>query len=281
MIADVDIPGADPAAVIEQYKRYVFKLAKRYIPILERSGVVGLEDLHQAGFLAIMDAQKRYNPEQGKFINWLFYYIRKYMRDTVGINPNTGAAPARLVYLDEPLTDDEEDYSLLDTIADPAAVPMDEPIIEKETRNETASQVRAALDRMKSDKQRTAVSLVWMEGKTREQAAAEMKMKTRSFCSLEKYGRSTLRRDRRLRQYAQGVPFIHVSVAQFNTTWTSATEYIALRRLELDPDYISRKEAVAEEIETGRHWTPAQELAYINRLRRKRAEEKETAEGTT
>lgn len=272
MIADSEITGADPAAVIEQYKRYVFKLAKRYISILERSGVVGLEDLHQAGFLAIMDAQKRYNPEQGKFINWLFFYIRKYMRDTVGINPNTGAAPARLVYLDEPLADDEEDYTLLDTIADPDAVPMDEPIIEKETRNETASQVRAALDRMKSDKQRTAVSLVWMEGKTREQAAEEMQMKQGAFYSLENYGRSTLRRDWQLRQFAQSLPFVHVGLSKFNTTWTSATEYAALWRLEHlpDDDYISRKEAAAEEYETGRHWSPAQQLAQMNRLIKKR-----------
>ena len=47
---------------------------------------------------------------------------------------------------------------------------------------------------MKSDKQRAAVSLVWMEGKTRKAAAAEMGMKKGAFYTLEKYGRSTLRR---------------------------------------------------------------------------------------
>lgn len=280
MIEDVDIPDADPAAVVRQYEPVIQKIANRYASILYRSSTVDMDDLIQVGRIKVLQAQKCYDPSLGaSFLTFIFKPVKWAIRRALGIN-NAGEAPEILLSLDEPITDDDS-LTLADTIADPAAVPIDEPMIEEETRRETSEQVRAALDRMKSDKQRTAVSLVWLEGKTREQAAAEMKMKTRSFCSLEKYGRSTLRRDRRLRQYAQGVPFIHVSVAQFNTTWTSATEYIALRRLELDPDYISRKEAVAEEIETGRHWTPAQELAYINRLRRKRAEEKETAEGTT
>ena len=111
-------------------------------------------------------------------------------------------------------------------------VPMDEPIAEDEARKETAEQIRAALDRMKSEKQRAAVSLVWLEGKTRQAAAADMEMKQGAFYSLEKAGRSTLRRDYRLKQYADTMPFVHFSLSRFNTEWTSETEYMALWRLE-------------------------------------------------
>lgn len=268
MIADVDIPGADPAAVIQQYEPFIQKIANRYITILHRSGAVGMDDLIQVGRIAVIDAQQRYKPENGSFTNWIFYYARSAMRRTLGFNTQTGAAPAAMVYLDEPTTDDES-LTLADTIADPAAVPMDEPIIEEENRRETSEQVRAALDRMKSDKQRTAVSLVWMEGKTREQAAAEMEMKTHSFYALEKYGRSTLRRDYRLRQYVMKMPSFHVGLNRFNQTFTSAVEAEVIWRDEHFPDYISRKEAAAEELDTGRHWTPAQDLAYMKRLMEK------------
>jgi hypothetical protein len=156
---------------------------------------------------------------------------------------------------------------------------MDEPIIEEENRRETSEQVRAALDRMKSDKQRTAVSLVWMEGKTREQAAAEMEMQTRSFYALEKYGRSTLRRDCRLREYVMQMPSFRTSLGRFRQTFTSAVEAAVIWKDEHLPDYLSRKALVAEELETGRHWTPAQDLAYMNRLRIKREEEKKHAQG--
>lgn len=277
MIADVDIPGADPAAVIQQYEPYIHKIANRYIYILNRSGAVGIDDLIQVGRIAVIAAQQKYNPENGSFMNWLFYYIRSAMRRALGFNEQTGAAPVALVYLDEPITNDES-LTLADTIADPDAVPMDEPIIEAETRSETAKEVRAAIDRMKSDKQRTAVSLVWLEGKTREQAAADMGMKYGSLASLEKYGRSTLRRDYRLRKYAMQMPSFRTSLGRFQQTFTSAVEAAVIWKDEHIPEYLSRKEIVAEELETRRRWTPAQDLAYMKRLRRKREEEKQSAE---
>lgn len=247
MIADRDIPGADPAAVIEQYEPYLQKLANRYIPVLARTGAVDMDDLLQVGRIAVADAQRKYNPENGSFMTYLFYVVRGAMRRELGFNKNTGAPPVALVSLDKPIADGE-DITLADTIADPDAKPPDEPIIEDESKRETREQVRAAVERMRSDKQRTAIKLVWLEQKTREQAAAEMEMQTRSFYALEKYGRSTLRRDQRLRNYVREMPFIHFSISRFNSTWTSEVEYIAMRRLEHDPDYISRRQALLEEM---------------------------------
>ena len=231
MIADTEIRNADPAAVVEQYEPYLQKLANRYTPVLSRTGAVDMDDLIQVGRIAITDAQQKYNPDAGSFLNFLFYVARTAMRRTLGFNNQTGEPPAALVYLDEPLSD-ETDTTLGDTVADPDAVPMDEPIIEDENRRETSEQIRAALDRMKSDKQRAAVSLVWIEGKTRQAAADEMNMNQGAFYSLEKAGRSTLRRDFRLRKHAEEMPFVHIGKARFNTTWTSATEYLAMWRLE-------------------------------------------------
>ena len=87
MIADRDIPGAEPAAVIEQYEPYLQKLANRYAPVLSRTGAVGMDDLIQVGRIAITDAQQKYNPERGSFLNFLFYIVRRAMRQALEIAP--------------------------------------------------------------------------------------------------------------------------------------------------------------------------------------------------
>ena len=53
--------------------------------------------------------------------------------------------------------------------------------------------------------------------------------------SIDKEGQRRLRKDWRLRRYADTVPFVHVGVDRYNTTWTSATEYAVLWRLEHMP----------------------------------------------
>jgi RNA polymerase sigma factor (sigma-70 family) len=265
MMADRDIPGADPAAVIEQYKRWVYKIAQRYTPVLERSGTVGLEDLHQVGFIALLEAQKKYDPEKGAFTTFSFNYVRSAMRRTLGFNDNTGAAPIPLVYLDATISADPDgDITLLDTLPDPEALPLDEPIIENETREETCTEVRAAVDRIKSDKQRTAVSLVWFDGKTRKAAADEMGMKHRSFDALESNARDTLFRDNQLRNYARQYenyvmkrPFFNTGVGNYRLTFTSATEAAVIWRDENLPHDRHKERSPA-------HWS-----AYARRVHKK------------
>lgn len=233
-IPDSDIPGADPARVVAQYEPFVKKLANRYIPILDRSGAVGLDDLYQVGRIAVLKAQKQYKPDDGSFLHLLYFAIRREMRNALGFNPNTGAAPAQLVYLDEPIINDEgNETARVDLIADPDILPFDEPMIDAETRQETAVEVRAALDRMKSDKQRDIIRRVYLDGQTRQQAAEETGAKIGAVYALDRDGRSTLRRDHELRAYALYImPSFHVGVTQFRSTWTSATEAAAIWREE-------------------------------------------------
>lgn len=233
MIEDRDIPGADPAAVIEQYEPYLQKLANRYIPALSLTGAVDMDDLVQVGRIAAVEAQQKYRPEDGSFMNCLFYYVRKAMRCALGFNNQTGESPAALVYLDQPLSTETE-TTLGEILTDPGAVPLDEPIEEEETRRETSEQIRAALDRMKSDKQREVITRVYINGQDRAAAAADMNIRTTALYALDRTGRQTLRRDYRLRKYAETVPFVHVGLSQYNTTWTSVVELLALRRLELE-----------------------------------------------
>lgn len=233
-IQDKDIPTADPEKVILQYTPLLYKICKRYQSILDRTGAIDEDDLIQAGRIAICKAQQTYDPDAGaSFLSYIFDRIRSAMRWTAGIDPNTGAGPELLEYLDEPITDENgNETAKIDLIPDPSILPFDEPLIEAETCSETAEAVRSAVDRLKSDKQRSAVSMVWLEGKSRSEAAQEMNMKETTFRQIERTARNTLRRDWRLKAYAIGLCYRHIGVAAFRSTWTSVTERAALWRIE-------------------------------------------------
>ncbi len=222
-ILDKDIPGADPAALVAQYDAFIRKIARRYTPVLERTGAIDLDDLHQVGRCALLNAQSKYDPaEGGSFASFAFNWIRSAMRRALGFS-STGAPPLALDYLDEPLTGEEDcDISRLDMIPDSSVLPFDESLIEEEKRRETAIEVRAAVARLKSDKQREAIQRVYFDGQERQTAAEEMGMKQGAFYSLDRAARSKLRRDYRLKTYA--LPSFQVGKKGFNSTWTSAVE---------------------------------------------------------
>lgn len=224
MIADIEICCADPAAVVEQYEPYIMKLANRYTNELRRTGAVDFDDLVQVGRIATLDAQQKYNPDKGSFMNCLFYYVRCAMRRALGMDNQSDSPPVILLSLDEPLSDDSE-TTRGDILSDPDALPVDESIIEDETRTETARQIREAVERMQSEKQREIITRIWFDGQKREDAAAEMGIKPAALRNLDITARQKLKRDWRLKRFVRDeVPLFSVGIREFNTTWISATE---------------------------------------------------------
>lgn len=228
-IPDKQIPTADPAAVIEQYHGLIVKIAKKYTGLLEESGAVDMDDLIQVGNIAVLKAQKTFDPEAGSsFLTWVYKPVKHAMLAQLGYNDKARhRPPAPPISLDLPVCDGADD-TLLDTLEDEDIVPFDEQIIEKETHEETAVEVRAAVERMKSDKQREVIRRLWLEGQDRQTIADEMGIQVGSVCTLDREGRKNLRKDARLCDYV--MPFFHVGVARFNNTWTSAVEMAVLWR---------------------------------------------------
>lgn len=228
-IPDKQIPTADPADVIEQYKGWIVKIAKKYAGLVEESGAVDMDDLIQAGSMAILEAQKTFDPEGGRnFIGWSYMPIRNAMlhllgyRDKLRLRP-----PVPALSLDVPVGEDG-DKSLMDMIEDKDIVPFDEQVIEKETQQETVREVRAAVDRLKDDKQREAIRRLYLDEQDRMTAAEGMGIQEAALRSLDREGRKNLRKDARLYRYA--MPFFQVGLKTFNNTWTSAVEMAVLWR---------------------------------------------------
>jgi RNA polymerase sigma factor (sigma-70 family) len=230
MILDKDIPTADPGALIIQYTPLLYKLVRRYKQYLENLPAVDEEDLLQAGRIAIYTAQKQYDPDGGaSFLTYAFDHIRSMMRRTMRFKADGSLPEEALISLDEPLNEDS-DETKLDFVPDTTPT-AEERIIAQDDRQEVADAVHAAVDRLKSSKQREVMRRVWLDGQDRETAAAEMGTTYTALCSADMNARTKLRRDNQLRQFAiLRYPFFRVGVRKFQNTFISATERAVLWR---------------------------------------------------
>lgn len=102
-----------------QVRRMVYQQAMRWAGV----GGTTLEDLEQAGFIAVLRAVDSYDPSRGtKFSTHLFLRLRAELSAATGWSSKTARLDPlqNAVSLDAPLTD-EEDATLADFIPDPAA----------------------------------------------------------------------------------------------------------------------------------------------------------------
>lgn len=97
----------------------------------------------QEGRMAVLEAEKTWNPEKGAFSTWAHFYIRKAMRRCLGISSVNGTIRPDPASLDAP-TDADEELTLLDLIADPDAWEGEMLALQSETR----SAVQAAIDEL-------------------------------------------------------------------------------------------------------------------------------------
>lgn len=263
-IQDNDIPSADPEAVIIQYEPLVRKIAGKYTKILSMTGAVDFEDLHQAGRIAVSNAQKTYNPEPGcSFMTYVYDRIRSAMRNTIGFNCK-GILPRDITdtfYIDAPLPG-TEDYSLIETIPDNHPT-REEELAEEDRKSEIRDAVRGAVDRLSSVRQREAITRVYFDGLNQVEAGGEMGITGSAVSALEKAALRKMRHDEKLQQFA--MPYFSVGLAKFNTTWTSAVEAVVLWREEHQKKPLSDEEKMilAEKREI------AMMKAYITRIEKK------------
>ena len=233
IIADKDIPTADPAVVVEQYAAWIQKLANKYQELANQSNFVDKEDLQQSGIIGLLEAQRNYDPDKGcSFLTYSFSWIRNSMLGELGFRDSKRYRPPQpLLSLDAPISEEASD-TLLDSIdeqlADPNFVPFDEKICDEETRSETAQAVRKAIDRLPHARQREAITRVYLQGQSRQQAAADMNIGTSYLYQLNKAAITRLRNDHELRDYV--MPFYHIGVSRFNSTMTSAVELAVIWR---------------------------------------------------
>jgi RNA polymerase primary sigma factor len=207
-------------------KGLLYKFARMYSGIDQ---AVDTEDLIQAGYMGLMEAERTYDESKSKWSTWAAYYIRKAMREAVGINTTRIRAHHHAISLDAPVGDEEGDITLMDMLEDESLPEASSGLI----RAERAAAVREAVSRLE-DRRRGAVELHDLEGQSFAQIGRRWGVTRENVRQLRDRALRDLRRDWKLRrELDEETPYYrHVGLNRFNTTWISSTEAAAMWRIE-------------------------------------------------
>ena len=191
---------------------YNLGLNEEYEKALKFFGLT-LEDFEQEGFFAVKRAAEYHDPEKGSFLTALQYFVKhqiqaatigghgRYMTTDEGKMVRLPADPlSSASSLDEQLPSDDDDRSLVDVVADPAAVQAF-----KDTEEALyLEQLRAILDKalaMLPELQREVVRGRFFEKLTLKQAGECVGVSTSRAAQLEYYGLRAMRRNASLRRF--------------------------------------------------------------------------------
>ena len=209
----------------EQVGAFVRMMARRYFRQLDGGRGVELEDLFQAGFLAVTDAIRTFDPEKGSFLTHLNYWLRRWFRQTAGLQTDRAANDpiASPVSLDNELEDGG-------TLGDLQPDPHNE--IEEAENEIYRQELRVALDREIRKLQPEDAEVIrrkYFRGESTADIAKTSGRPVQAVYTAERRALYALRRKSALEAFLDdATPFYaHPS---FQNTGSSPVEFIVLRR---------------------------------------------------
>ena len=224
----------------EQVERFVRQQANRRINQLDGQCGVEFDDLYQSGFLALVKAVDSYRPEnEASFIGWLAFHLKTAFVEAAGYRTQKKNTLNLSVSLDTPIGEDD-DFTLLDTIADPTD--RIEEVEERIYQTQLREALDAALDMLPAE-QSDVIRKYDLEGQPFQKLAETYGVSHQSIRQRRERGFHKLRQIKRtsavgkhLRSFVEmRTPYYcHVGVNRFNTTRTSAVEEAVLKRERLE-----------------------------------------------
>ena len=206
--------------------------ARRYSGACKNDNAVDVEDLIQAGFMGLVDAQATYDETKGGWVKWALWFIEREINAALGRRDGHWVkAHAGTLSLDAPLSEDSDETGL-DGLADDTLPPVDDNLV----LSDDCRLVRECVSDLADDRQREVVERWQLGGETQAAVAESLSISPQRVNQIWCKARKALARDRRLRQLTaldDMTPYYqHVGINRFRTTLTSATERAALWRLD-------------------------------------------------
>lgn len=202
---------------------------RRYHWATETRGDIDDDDLFQAAMIGILRALDGYK-DGGNWPQWSSYFIRREIRDTVGIKHNR--LPRVPLSLDVPAGDDT-DATLIDLLPDETAPDA----AEVAELNDLQRRVREAVARLKDDREREIVQRWRLNGETATAISDDLGISQQRVHQLWASARRQLAGDKALHALVNiedHTPYYaRVTIKSFTRTHNSAVEVAVLRRLEL------------------------------------------------
>lgn len=180
-----------------QVERFVSWKAFQYAQKLIRAGNprgVTEEDLAQEGYFALLEAVRSHRPEEGNFLTWLSWQLKKRFREAAGLHGtgNQMEPLDRSLSLDSAITgeDGEEDswYALIQDPQD-AIAEAEEQIHYRQLQ----SAVRTAMEEELTEQQRDVLKGRIWEEKTLEQVGEDLAIPAEAVRNCEKKAITRLR----------------------------------------------------------------------------------------
>lgn len=224
----------------DQVKPFIYWMARQRIILTSGLGGVEIADLVQAGYLALVDAVERFNPDGGSFISLLSLTLRTAFSDASGTRTRRQALDPinHAVSLDEPVNDDGDVY-LVDTIQD------DRNDYEDADQWIWLDQLHVALDAamkaLPADQDAT-IRRRYYDGETLREIAADDGVSIERVRQRERQGLKTMKAQKHRTGLAQFIEehrreldsltpwYMNVGVNTFNRTHSSAVEKLVLLR---------------------------------------------------
>ena len=130
-------------------RQYVMQQARRWYRAFEGRRGVALEDLEQAGFLALAKAVETWKPESSAFSTWLTFHLKSAFAAAYRVRTNHELKDPLndATSLDVPPAGADEDCILRDIIPDVAAARAFEAVEQQELREA----VQAALQQLPNE----------------------------------------------------------------------------------------------------------------------------------
>ena len=235
----------------EQVRAFVRMKARKTITLSGGAGGVTLDDLEQAGYLAMLRAVEKYDPARGSFLSCLSYALQQEFASAGGYRSTKRDPLDSSLSLDAPVQGGEDDGDALtyaDTLEDPQDVYAEvERACYTEQLHEALDDAIERLPPLRADIMRAH----FWDGESRVSIAAERGISPQYASRCIHGALADLRRGRAGRELRRFLEeenlYSGVGLTRFNTTQTSAVEAVVLRleeRMEREQD---ARKAGAEE----------------------------------
>ena len=216
--------------LLEQNRGFIYKVARRYLPVVIRNRGMDFEDLAQAACIGMIEAVPAWDIERGAFLTVAIYYMTCSIRQELGVLTTKrrfeNQEPPLL--LSTPAGDDENSDTLLDLVHDTT-------VKDPQKAAEQADMQRIVREAVENlpDQQRDVVWAYYLDGRSMADLSNLIGCSSEKAEQIKRIGIKSLRRNIRLRllwmEY-EAAAFATRTYSAWKNTHTSAVEAGAMRR---------------------------------------------------
>lgn len=157
----------------EQVQRFIKVKAVRCLPDDGSTNRIELDDLMQAGYIAMLSAVKDFNHESGyAFITYLAYHLKSAFAQELGIRTSRRDALHTAVSMDAPQGSGNDNFTLADTFAAPDSETVFEDMTDRITFKHAFDIVMEHVEKL-DPPQSSAIKQLYLDGMTRRQIAEQ------------------------------------------------------------------------------------------------------------